>query len=125
MPSPVAGLPFSPGTVTVSAGRHEPRLAPLGAPGSGLVRLTGADFTDGPWCPDAVSSSRYDADLLRVRAIRVNLRLQTGNQELRGASGAGADVLFARPGTSRSDHRLVPDQAISFDVTPRNLNAGR
>jgi len=112
-------------TTTVLAGQHEPRLAALGAPGSSLLRLTASDLTDGPWCPDAASSNRYDADLLRVRAIRVTLRVQTGNPQLRGALGAGEDVLFARPGTSQGGYRLVPDQAIRFDVSPRNLNVGR
>jgi hypothetical protein len=112
-------------TMTVLAGQHVPRLAALGAPGSSLLRLTASDLTDGPWCPDAASPDRYDADLLRVRAIRVTLRVQAGNPQLRGALGAGEDVLFARPGTSRGGYRLVPDQVIRFDVTPRNLNVGR
>ena len=55
----------------------------------------------GPGVPTAASPNRYDADLLRVRAIRVTLRVQAGNPQLRGALGAGEDVLFARPGTSR------------------------
>ncbi len=111
--------------MTVMAGQHEPRLATLGVPGSGLVRLTASDLTDGPWCPDAASPNRYDADLLRVRGIRVTLRVQTGSHQLRGALAAGEDALFARPGTSRGGYRLVPDQAIGFDVSPRNLNVGR
>ena len=40
---------------------------------------------------------------------------------LRGPAG----VLFARAGSGRQWDRLVPDQAVQFDVTPRNLNLGR
>src|SRR5207249_10454765 len=38
------------------------------APGSGsvdLVTLSRAELTDGPWRPDAASTGRYDADLMR------------------------------------------------------------
>jgi hypothetical protein len=28
-------------------------------------------------------------------------------------------------GTSRTSNRLVPDQEIHFDITPRNMNLGR
>jgi hypothetical protein len=34
-------------------------------------------------------------------------------------------VLFARAGTATSAARLVPDQEVQFDVTPRNLNGTR
>jgi hypothetical protein len=37
-----------------------PRLADLGP---GLVKLTAGQLTDGPWCPDAMNSNRFDADL--------------------------------------------------------------
>jgi hypothetical protein len=65
--------------------------------------------------------NRYDADLHRVRQIRVSFRVQTGVAALRGPAG----VLFNRAGTSAISTRLVPDQAVQFDVTPRNLNLGR
>jgi len=96
------------------------RLATLGPPGS-LAALTGAQLSDGPWCPDAVNLNRYDADLHRVRQVRVSFRVQTGVAVLRGPAG----VLFSRAGTGRLSDRLVPDQAVQFDVTPRNLNLGR
>ena len=83
--------------------------------------LTAAQLTDGPWCPDAANVNRYDADLHRVRQIRVSFRVQTGVATLRGPAG----VLFSRAGTGRMSDRLVPDQAMQFDVTPRNLNLGR
>jgi hypothetical protein len=89
--------------------------------------LTAANLTDGPWCPDAANSNRYDADLLRIRKVRVSIRMQTGNRALRssGSFTTGPDALFANAGTARSLSNSVPDQAIRFDVSPRNLNLGR
>ncbi len=102
------------------------RLAPLAA-GGALVRLTAAELTDGPWCPDPINTNRYDADLFRIRRIRVTIRLQTGNVALRGALllANGPDSLFVNPGTATSFSRTVPDRAVRFEVTPRNLNLGR
>ncbi len=96
------------------------RLATLGPPGS-LTALTATQLSDGPWCPDATNVNRYDADLHRVRQIRVTFRVQTGEAVMRGPAG----VLFRRAGAGRLSDRLVPDQAVQFDVTPRNLNLGR
>ena len=107
-------------TVDPATGLHVSRLATLGPPGS-LAPLTAAQLTDGPWCPDAANVNRYDADLHRVRQIRVSFRVQTGVATLRGPAG----VLFSRAGMGRMSDRLVPDQAVQFDVTPRNLNLGR
>lgn len=102
-------------------GQHTPRLPTLAVQAAALVPLAAAILTDGPWCPDASASNRFDADLLRIRRIRVTLRLQSGVASLRGPAGA----LFSRGGTSRVAERFVPDQEIRFDVTPRNLNLGR
>jgi prepilin-type N-terminal cleavage/methylation domain-containing protein len=107
-------------TVDAASGQHVSRLATLGGPGT-LTALTGAQLSDGPWCPDAANINRYDADLHRIRQIRVTFRVQTGVAVLRGPAG----VLFNRAGTGRISTRLVPDQAVQFDVTPRNLNLGR
>jgi len=107
-------------TVDPATGLHVSRLATLGAPGT-LTGLTAAQLSDGPWCPDEVNVNRYDADLHRVRQIRVSFRVQTGMAVLRGPAG----VLFTRAGTGTASTRLVPDQAVQFDVTPRNLNLGR
>jgi prepilin-type N-terminal cleavage/methylation domain-containing protein len=106
--------------VDPASGLQVSRLATLGPPGS-LAALTGAQLSDGPWCPDEVNVNRYDADLHRVRQVRVTFRVQTGMAVMRGPAG----VLFSRAGTSRLSDRLVPDQAVQFDVTPRNLNLGR
>jgi prepilin-type N-terminal cleavage/methylation domain-containing protein len=107
-----------------NGGILQPRLDTLGAPGTGLVKLTQAQLTDGPWCPFDSYANRFDADLFRIRKIRVTLRLQTGNAALRGSLTAGADVIWAHPGSGTGD-RLVTDQQIRFDVTPRNMNLAR
>jgi len=109
----------------MAGGEQVPRLASLGSPGEGLVRLTAAQLTDGPWCPDAASDNRYDADLLRIRTVRTIIRLQTGNALLRASLSSGRGALFANPGTATNASRTVPDQSIRFDVTPRNMNLGR
>jgi prepilin-type N-terminal cleavage/methylation domain-containing protein len=106
--------------VDPASGLHVSRLATLGPPGS-LAPLTAAELSDGPWCPDAAAPNRYDADLHRVRQIRVSFRVQAAAATLRGPAG----VLFARAGSGRRSDRLVPDQAVQFDITPRNLNLGR
>ena len=103
----------------VQAGQQVPRLTDLGN-GVGQVRLPQAMLTDGPWCPDAANQQRYDADLLRVRHVRVKVRVQAP-KEFRGPAG----VLFKYAGTSSAGQHFVPDQELSFDVTPRNLNLGR
>ena len=99
---------------------HVPRLPALAA-GLGQVKLDPAILQDGPFCPDATKQQRYDADLLRIRRVRVKLRVQAAVAALRGPSG----VLFKYGGTALGGERFVPDQEISFDVTPRNMNLGR
>ena len=107
-------------SVDPASGLHVSRLAKLGEAGT-LAPLAAAQLSDGPWCPDESNINRYDADLHRVRQIRVSFRVQTGVAVLRGPAG----VLFNRAGMGRISTRLVPDQAVQFDVTPRNLNLGR
>jgi prepilin-type N-terminal cleavage/methylation domain-containing protein len=106
-----------------ASGKPFPRLAVLddGASGYPLVKLTEAQLTDGPWCPDMISPDRFDADLLRIRAIGVTLRVQTALDALRGPAG----TLFFNAGAATNAGRWVPDQELHFDVTPRNLNLGR
>jgi hypothetical protein len=102
-------------------GDHVPRLAVLGSGTPALVPLTSAQLTDGPWCPDAITPSRWDADLLRIRRISVTLRVEAAAAALRGP----ASVLFSHGGTSRGGAMWVPDQEVRFQVSPRNLNFGR
>ena len=106
---------------TVVDGEHAPRLGTLGAGGLTPIPLTPAVMTDGPWCPDDISPNRFDADLLRVRRVRVTLRVQSVAASLRGPAGA----LFFKRGTARAADLLVPDLEVQFDVAPRNLNLAR
>jgi hypothetical protein len=107
--------------VDAVTGTHAGRLPDL-APGSQqLVPLPEAMLTDGPWCPDAAFKTRFDVDLLRIRKIGIRMRVQVAASELRGPAG----VLFRNAGTSPGGNRLVPDQEIRFDITPRNFNLGR
>lgn len=105
----------------VQDGQHVPRLATLGGGGLPQVKLEEGILQDGPWCPHAGADVKFDADLLRVRRVRVKLRVQAAADQLRGPAG----VLFANAGTSTSAERFVPDQEIRFDITPRNMNLGR
>jgi prepilin-type N-terminal cleavage/methylation domain-containing protein len=105
----------------VDAGVQRPRLPALAEGSTGLVALDPVMFTDGPWCPGPDASNRYDADLLRVRQVRVALRAQAAADWLRGADRR----LFANPGSSTNGQRWLPDRQIRFDVVPRNLNLGR
>ena len=107
-------------TFKVVNGQHTPRLEPITA-GIGQVELTKAMLEDGPWCPGPASPNKFDADILRVRRVRVKLRVQAALAALRGP----ASTLFMKGGTGHVGDRLVPDQELMFDVTPRNMNLGR
>lgn len=124
-PSALAVAPYAAGANCVFNNDGSPvpasALPALGATGTGLVKLTAAQLTDGPWCPNATSLNRWDADLLRVRKIGVTVRVQAANAALRGPASA----LFTRGGTSRGGEKWVPDQEIRLQVSPRNLNLGR
>lgn len=96
-------------------GTYQSALLPvLGAPGV-LTELTPGMLTDGPWC--GTGDMRYDADLLRVRRLRVWVRLQATDAAARGTDRAR----FANPGSARRSALLVPDVTVEIDVTPRNL----
>jgi hypothetical protein len=101
-------------------GRHAPRLADLSPGSTRLVPLPAAMLTDGPWCPSPTSPARFDADLLRIRQVRVTLRVQAAARMLRGTG-----ALFAHGGYAKGGEMWVPDQELRFDVSPRNLNLGR
>jgi type II secretory pathway pseudopilin PulG len=113
-------------------GQQVPRLADLlggNAPGA-LVPIPYTMLNDGPWCPGYSNDhgdelpNRFDADMLRVRKIRVTLRVQVGPESLRGTNPEG-QTLFTNPGSATTGTAYVPDQEIRFEVTPRNLNIGR
>lgn len=100
-----------------ATGAVVPRLASLG--GGDMVPLQASLLTDGPWCPDALSPIRYDADLLRVRQIVVSIRAEAASDALRGPIGP----LFARSGTARA-FRWVPDRRLRLVVSPSGLDGG-
>jgi prepilin-type N-terminal cleavage/methylation domain-containing protein len=102
------------------SGQPVSRIPALAA-GTGLVEITQAMLQDGPWCPGPAAPNRFDADMLRVRRVGVRLRVQVASADLRGPAG----LLFSKAGTSKDAKRLVPDQEIRFEVTPRNMNLGR
>jgi hypothetical protein len=97
-------------------GQPAPRLAPLPAEHEGLARLPLSLFADGPWCPDAATPNRFDADLLRIRLVRIALRVQAQSASVRGAD----PLWFSRPGAAREAARLVPDLEVHIDVALRN-----
>jgi Tfp pilus assembly protein PilW len=107
-------------TFLVANGEHLPRLHVL-AGGAALVELTAAQLTDGPWCPNTLTLSRFDADVLRIRKIRVTVRVQSALAALRGPAGA----LFLKGGTASGAAHYVPDLEVQFDVAPRNMNLGQ
>ncbi len=66
--------------------------------GPALVPIDRASFADGPWL--GAGSSRFDADLLRVRMIRVAVRAEASTAALRASA---------------------PDVVVRVDVAPRAL----
>jgi type II secretory pathway pseudopilin PulG len=93
-------------------------LPTLAADGGSLAPLPLSMLADGPWCGDG--ANRYDADVLRVRKVRVTLRVQAAQAAFRAIGPA-----FAVPGTARNARTALPDLTVQFDVAPRNLTGGR
>jgi len=107
-------------TFRLQDGALVPRLAVL-AEGPALVRLPPALLGDGPFCPGPSSAGRFDADLFRIRAVRLRLGAQAGSAAFRGLSAQW----FLRPGTAPGGAWLVPDQHVQVEVCPRNLALNR
>jgi len=97
----------------------DPLLPTLPSTSGSLVELTQQMLTDGPWCGSA--PSLFDADLMRMKKVRISLRTQVASPGLRGTNAS----MFARPGTGRDANRVVPDFAMAFEIAPRNLNLAR
>jgi len=93
-------------------------LTTLAADGGSLATLPLSILNDGPWCGDG--QNRFDADLLRVKKVRMTARVQASQAALR-AAGSGYSVA----GTSSSAFKALPDYTVTFDVSPRNMNLGR
>jgi hypothetical protein len=96
-----------------------PTLGLLGPVPGPPVELALPDLADGPWCGSG--TWRYDADLLRVRALRVALRLQATAPAVRGSS----PIWFAMPGQARRPGQEVRDVAFDVFVTAPNLAWGQ
>ncbi|AMY11575.1 Tfp pilus assembly protein PilW [Luteitalea pratensis] len=92
-----------------------PRLGLLGPVPGPPVELTVAALMDGPWCGAGVW--RFDADLLRVKAVRIGLRLQAASPAVRGR----ASEWFARPGQARWAGQEVRDVELDTFVLAPNL----
>jgi hypothetical protein len=101
-----------------AAGLNVSGLPTLAAQGGSLAPLALSLLEDGPWCGH--DQNRYDADLLRVRRVRVTLRVQASRSEFRGT---GTD--FKVPGGNANGLSRLPDYTVTFDVSPRNLNLHR
>ena len=101
-----------------AGGQYAPRLQTIGAPG--IVPVSQARLVDGPWCPDDTHAFRFDADLLRIRRVRVHLRLQAA-QPFRGLAGPW----FANRGSAGDPARYVPDETVTLEIAPRNINVAR
>jgi hypothetical protein len=94
-----------------------PRLPVLRPDRGALVELTETMLSDGPWC--GVPPWRFDADLYRVRQLRVTLTLQAESPVVRGIDTSR----FRNPGVAREAGVEVPDLVLRVVVSPRNLNA--
>jgi len=89
---------------------------PVLSPTDGSLALMPLSMlSDGPWCGSG--ATMFDADLLRVRAVRVTLRVQASAAGVRGRGGP-----FAQPGFANASWRLVPDAEITLVIRPRNLH---
>ena len=84
----------------------------------GQVELALTELGDGPWCGQRPV---FDADLFRVRRVRVDMRLQTPWIQHRGRN----PLLFVRPGTATRHRQAHPDVSTHFEVTMRNAWLGR
>jgi hypothetical protein len=80
-----------------------------------LTEMPLAVLTDGPFC--GTPPNRFDADLYRIRRVRVRLRVQAASASLRGSD----PLRFQIPGHATIAGLQIPDMVMEMDVTPRNL----
>jgi hypothetical protein len=102
-----------------ASGAPRPELQTLQRADGTLARLSATLLQDGPWC--GAGSHPFDADLLRIRAVKLSVRLQAASAAHRGADGRW----FRNPGTAVESSRLVKDVTLRTTITPPNLGAGR
>jgi len=86
---------------------------------AGEAPLDPSLLQDGPWLRGDADAAPFDADLLRIRRVRVRLRVEAALAAMRARGGP----LFVRSGTSTSAARQAPDLALAFDVALRNTGA--
>ena len=79
--------------------------------------LDPAVLQDGPWAPSDPDVGMFDADLLRIRRVRVTLGVEAALAAMRGGG-----AFFTREGTSTSMRRYVPDRELQFDIALRNVD---
>lgn len=123
------GDPFPPLRPRPPAGEENCLYDSFGTPRTGLPVLSPAGatlapldvrlFADGPWCGSGTAS--FDADLLRIRSLRMTLRAQAGNRGYRGPDPR----LFQNPGTATDSGRMIEDVILQTTVTPTNLGGWR
>jgi hypothetical protein len=100
-------------------GAGDPPVPLLAALGPGALVPAPLDmFTDGPFCGSP--PRRFDADLLRIRAVRVRIRLQAALDRSRGSGSA-----FANAGNADSDLSSVRDFELTVDAAAPNLRPTR
>lgn len=85
----------------------------VGGAAAAVVALTA--FGDGPWCPSPVAAVRWDADVVRVSAVRVVVAVAAASTTLRPPVGLG----LRRPRA-----RLVPDLVLDTTVRIGRRNGG-
>ena len=110
--------PASGGETCVTAADGTPRLPAWAPPASAAVRLDVARLSDGPWC--GVAPFRFDADLFRVRRVRVRVRFEA---EPAGARGRNL-ARVSRTGLATAASREVDDLDVVVEVTPPALRGG-
>ncbi|MEO7189646.1 MAG: prepilin-type N-terminal cleavage/methylation domain-containing protein [Vicinamibacterales bacterium] len=101
-----------------AAGNPLGGMSALTPEGGSLAPLPLSILNNGPWC--GAGSNRFDADLLRVKKVRITLRVQASKGSMRATGGD-----YAVAGTSKSAHRALSDYTVAFEVAPRNMNLGR
>jgi len=114
-PKPPAGIA---NCLYDAAGNLVGGLSVLATEGGSLAPLSLSLLSDGPWC--GAGANRFDADLLRIKKVKVTLRVQASKASLRASGGT-----YLVAGTSQSAHGALADYTITFDVAPRNMNLGR
>jgi hypothetical protein len=112
-PRPPAGMA---NCLYESDASYRASLLPI-LPGAGESQalLTPDVLADGPWC--GTGGNQFDADLLRLRRVRITLRLQASDPAVRGNDR----FRFQEPGFARQASAEVPDVTVVVDVAPRNL----